>query len=122
HQALSMLPHNLRDDIGFERPCQGIDLCSRRQTILNGGLGRDDGPLLQRRVIDELQKSIVEAKWCTTPRACGEYPPGVNEAIPKRHMGEEGCGSPWRVDDSGELFIRELRAQCPQPIHRRSIA
>src|SRR5947208_13958343 len=77
HQALSMLPHNLRDDIGFERPCQGIDLCSRRQTILNGGLGRDDGPLLQRRVIDELQKSIVEAKLCTTPRACRQYRPGV---------------------------------------------
>src|SRR6266540_4710410 len=89
HQALSPSLHNLRNDIGFERPYKAIDLCSRCQAILDGGSRRDDGPLLQGRVIDQFQKSVVERKRCTTPRGGGEHPPGANESIPKRHMGKE---------------------------------
>jgi hypothetical protein len=41
HQALSPSLYNLRHDIGFERPYEGIDLCSRCQAILDGGARRD---------------------------------------------------------------------------------
>ncbi|HVD70049.1 MAG TPA: hypothetical protein VNG34_04280, partial [Actinomycetota bacterium] len=101
HQARAPPMHNF-NGIVIERLDECIDLCRRFEAILDRSPRGYHSPLSKGRVVDQFQEGVVAIDRCTTSRACGEQPSGVNEAVPECDVSEEPRGRPWRVDRPGE--------------------
>jgi hypothetical protein len=96
HQTRAPPMYNV-NGIVIERLDECIDLCRRCEAILDRGPRGYRSPLLKGRVVNQFQEGVVEIDRCTTSRACGEQPSGVNEAVPECDVSEEphpGAASP----------------------------